>query len=219
VPYEWWARALLAGALLTAVEVGSVIGLHYAPPAASPARAAYFGQAQARDLPAPKPLRSDLGPDELFASLAGDAQDTPPPPAGSPQAIVVQAAQQEGVDPNLLLALSYWESGYRQEAVSSEGAVGLLQVMPQTAEQAGPQLLGRQVDLANPDDNALMGAALLKDLLNKYDRRTALAAYYQGEPALFGGYAAPDTWSYADGVLQIAGAIAAGQDPHSADPR
>ncbi len=219
MPYEWWARALVAGAVLTAVEVGSVIGLHYAPPAAAPARAAYFGQPPARDLPAPKPLRNDLLPDELFARLAGNAQDTPPPPAGTAQAIVAEAARQEGVDPNLLLALSYWESGYRQEAVSSAGAVGLLQVMPETGQQAGPKLLGRQVDISNPDDNALLGAAILKDLLNKYDPRTALAAYYQGEPALFGGYSAPDTWSYADGVLQIAQAIAAGQDPHSADPR
>ena len=130
--------------------------------------------------------------------------------------ILASAAQQEGLDPNLLLALSFWESSWRQSAVSNQGAIGLLQVMPRTAALAGPQLLGRAVDLGNAQDNALMGAALLKDLLSRYDERTALAAYYQGEPALFGGYAAWDTWSYADGIIALQRQIAGGKLP--ADP-
>jgi soluble lytic murein transglycosylase-like protein len=140
----------------------------------------------------------------------------PPPPPLTPAAvrdILVQAAHDQGVDPSLLLAVSYWESSWNQAAVSSEGAIGLLQVMPRTAEVAGPRLLGRTVNLADPSDNAEMGAALLKDLLNKYDPRTALAAYYQGEPALLSGRYAPDTWHYADGILSLAAQIAAGQGP------
>ena len=146
-------------------------------------------------------------------------EDTPAPPgpsraAGSSvHAILVAAAVKEGVDPNLLLAVSYWESSWKQESVSSEGAIGLLQVMPKTAATAGPNLLGREVNLHDPYDNALVGAALLKDLLNKYGARTALAAYYQGEPALFSGRYAYDTWGYADGILFLASQIAAGQGP------
>jgi soluble lytic murein transglycosylase-like protein len=144
-----------------------------------------------------------------------------PPPAGvsllprkaDARSILIQAAANQGVDPNLLLALSYWESGWRQDAVSSEGAVGLLQVMPLTAQTAGPNLLGRQVDISNPLDNVEVGAALLKDLLRKYDTRTALAAYYQGEPALLSGSYAPDTWQYADGVLALGARIASGNGP------
>jgi len=144
---------------------------------------------------------------------------TPPPPPPPPEKpvtvhdILVQAAHDQGVDPNLLLAVSFWESSWNQGAVSSEGAIGLLQVMPKTAEVAGPRLLGRPVNLEDPLDNAEMGAALLKDLLNKYDTRTALAAYYQGEPALLSGRYAWDTWRYADGILNLAGQIAAGQGP------
>jgi soluble lytic murein transglycosylase-like protein len=130
--------------------------------------------------------------------------------------ILANAAQQEGLDPNLLLAVSFWESSWRQSAVSNQGAIGLLQVMPRTAATAAPLLLGRAVDLGNAEDNALMGAALLKDLLSKYDERTALAAYYQGEPALFGGYAAADTWLYADGIIALRQQIAVGTLP--ADP-
>lgn len=152
----------------------------------------------------------------------GVARDTPPPPPPPPVAppppvtvkdILTRAALQSGIDPNLLLAVSWQESGWRQSAVSNQGAVGLLQVMPHTAERAGPMLLGRQVNINDSLDNAAMGAALLKDLLSKYDERTALAAYYQGEPALFGGYAAPDTWSYADSIEGLKSQIAAGQLP------
>jgi soluble lytic murein transglycosylase-like protein len=144
---------------------------------------------------------------------------TPPPPPPPPvrpvtvHDILVLAAQDQGVDPNLLLAVSYWESSWNQDAVSSEGAIGLLQVMPRTAEVAGPRFLGRPVNLVDPLDNAEMGAALLKDLLNKYDERTALAAYYQGEPALLSGTYASDTWRYADGIISLAAQIAAGQGP------
>ena len=148
-------------------------------------------------------------------------EDTPAPPAATPSAasgvrqILVAAANREGVDPNLLLAVSFWESSWNQQSVSSEGAIGLLQVMPKTAATAGPKLLGREVDISNPFDNALVGAALLKDLLNKYDKRTALAAYYQGEPALFSGRYAWDTWRYADGILTLAAQIAVGQGPQT----
>jgi soluble lytic murein transglycosylase-like protein len=147
---------------------------------------------------------------------------TPPPPVLPPSAapkpvaaheILVQAAKDQGVDPNLLLAVSFWESGWRQDQVSSEGAVGLLQVMPKTALTAGPRLLHRAVNIQDPHDNAEVGAALLRDLLNKYDTRTALAAYYQGEPALLSGHYARDTWRYADGILTLKARIAAGKGP------
>ena len=154
----------------------------------------------------------------LSAEDPGIALTPPPPPPPPLQAstvhdILVQAAIEQGIDPNLLLAVSFWESSWHPDAVSSEGAIGLLQVMPKTAATAGPTLLGRSVNLQDPLDNAEMGAALLKDLLNKYGTRTALAAYYQGEGALLSGNYAWDTWSYADGILNLAGQIAAGQGP------
>ena len=136
--------------------------------------------------------------------------EAPPP---TTRTILVSAAQQEGVDPNLMLAVSWWESGWRQDQVSSEGAVGLMQVMPKTAAVIGPNWLHREVDINNPADNALMGAALLGDLLHKYDPRTALASYYQGEPAIQSGRYAADTWRYADGILGLAQQFAGGWAP------
>ena len=175
---------------------------------------AYRGQPPVTTIGLRAHPQGEMGPDRI--------EDTPAPPSSAPAAgssvheILTAAAVKEGVDPNLLLAVSYWESSWKQESVSSEGAVGLLQVMPKTAATAGPNLLGRAVDIHDPYDNALIGAALLKDLLNKYGPRTALAAYYQGEPALFSGRYAYDTWHYADGILFLASQIAAGQGPAQA---
>jgi soluble lytic murein transglycosylase-like protein len=137
----------------------------------------------------------------------------PPPPKPTVRQILLKAAADQGVDSNLLLAVSYWESSWRVDAVSSEGAIGLLQVMPLTAAVAGPRFLGRPVNLQDPQDNAEMGAALLKDLLAKYDLRTALASYYQGESAIQSGNYAWDTWHYADGIIALSHQIAAGQGP------
>ena len=167
---------------------------------------------------------ANAGPGDLLSvnasgSLSADdprIELTPPPPlppAPNVHEILVKAAADQGVDPNLLLAVSFWESSWRVDAVSSEGAIGLLQVMPKTAAIAGPILLGRAVNLNDAADNSEMGAALLRDLLNKYDTRTALAAYYQGEPALLSGRYAWDTWRYADGILNLRDQIAAGQGP------
>lgn len=164
--------------------------------------------------------RTDLVSLNASGSLSADDPRialTPPPPAPPKPVtvhdILVKAARDQGVEVNLLLALSFWESSWRMDAVSSEGAIGLLQVMPNTAAVAGPGLLGRSINLNDPNDNAAMGAALLKDLLNKYDTRAALAAYYQGEPAMLSGRYAADTWHYADGVLALRARIAAGQGP------
>lgn len=167
----------------------------------------------------PEPARAaHHGYFEPELNLGGGTLAAPDPGAGlavpsSPRAVLVAAAQQEGVDPNLLLAVSWWESGWRQDQVSSEGAIGLMQVMPKTAAVAGPNWLHRQVDLNNPVDNALMGAALLADLLGKYDRRTALASYYQGEPAIQSGRYAADTWRYADGIIGLSNQFAQGWTP------
>src|SRR5437899_12206234 len=101
----------------------------------------------------------------------------------SPQAraILIRAARRHGLNPNFVLAVSYWESGWNQAARSRTGAIGLLQVEPYTAVWAGPALLHRRVDLNNPVDNAELGAALLRSYLDQlHNPKLALAAYYQG---------------------------------------
>ena len=131
-------------------------------------------------------------------------------PAGSNRQAIARrllhdAAVRQGVDPKLVLAVSYWESGWDQSRVSETGAVGLMQVEPYVADSAGPSLLGRTVDVSDPYDNADVGVAILKEDLQSYsDPVMALAAYYEGPTALQQNGLTADAQQYANGVLALA---------------
>lgn len=118
--------------------------------------------------------------------------------------LLVAAAREQNLNPSFVLALSLWESGYNQGSVSSAGAIGLMQVLPATADWAGPALLGRRVDLANANDNARLGAALLRHYLDEFhDPKLALAAYYQGPTATHRKGIFPSSRQYVDGVWAL----------------
>lgn len=134
-----------------------------------------------------------------------------PPARGDPSSpaaarrILERAAMRHQLDPRLVLALSYWESGWDQSLVSATGAVGLMQVEPATAQEAGPSLLGRPVDINDPYDNADVGAAILRQDLDAFNNPAlALAAYYQGPTSLRANGMLPDTQQYVDGILSLA---------------
>jgi len=119
--------------------------------------------------------------------------------------ILKAAAVRHQLDPKLVLALAYWESGWDQSRVSATGAVGLMQVEPPTAAEAGPKLLGRPVDVTDPVDNVDVGAAILRQDLNTFGSvELALAAYYQGPTSLRNDGMFPDTQAYVDGILALA---------------
>ena len=118
--------------------------------------------------------------------------------------ILVRAARHHGLNPNFVLAVSYWESGWKQAARSRTGAIGLMQVEPYTAAWASPALLHRPVDLNNPVDNAELGAALLRSYLDQlHDPKLALAAYYQGLSGVLRHGIYPSSRSYVDGIWKI----------------
>ena len=150
-------------------------------------------------------------PDNQTRPSAAASAEVPP---GRPyrhafiRRVLIEAAQRHHLDPKLVLALSYWESGWDQTKVSANGAVGLMQVLPATAGEAGPGLLGRSVDVDDPYDNADVGAAILReDLDNFKDPAMALAAYYQGPTSLRQNGMFPDTQEYVQGILDLAGRI------------
>jgi soluble lytic murein transglycosylase-like protein len=137
-------------------------------------------------------------PLDAVAAVEPDDYIPPPPPESKrpvepqperidPKAIVTQAAIRHGLPPDLLHSVAQVESGYRQDAVSPRGAVGIMQLMPQTAREL-------QADPADPEQNADAGARYLRELLLKYaddpyQLRKALAAYNAGPAAVdrFGG--------------------------------
>jgi len=129
---------------------------------------------------------------------------TPRLTAAQARAILIRAARHHGLNPNFVLAVSYWESGWNQAARSYTGAVGLMQVEPYTAAWAGPALLHRRVNLNNPVDNAELGAALLRSYLDRlHDPKLALAAYYQGLSGVLRHGIYPSSRTYVNGIWRL----------------
>ncbi len=101
------------------------------------------------------------------------------------EAIVRGHAHNYRLDPALLAAVIYQESKFRPAVKSKSGAIGLMQLLPDTAKGIAIHTGGsrfRVSDLYNPEINVRYGAWYLRHLLDKYDdERTALAAYNAGQ--------------------------------------
>ena len=95
------------------------------------------------------------------------------------QELLIQAALGQGLEPQFVRSVARAESGFRQDAVSVKGAIGLMQLMPTTASELG-------VDAKVADQNAQGGAKYLRELLLRYqgDPVLALAAYNAGPAAV-----------------------------------
>jgi soluble lytic murein transglycosylase len=99
--------------------------------------------------------------------------------------IVRGHADNYGLDPALLAAVIYQESKFKPDARSSSGAIGLMQLLPDTAKGIALHTGGsafRVDDLYDPEINVRYGAWYLRHLLRKYgEERSALAAYNAGQ--------------------------------------
>lgn len=99
------------------------------------------------------------------------------------------AANDFNLDPALLKAVMAAESGFNPAAVSPKGAIGLMQVMPATAERFGLQADRKKTvaqKLADPKTNIRIGARYLRFLRNMYpnQQHLVLASYNAGEGAI-----------------------------------
>jgi hypothetical protein len=123
-----------------------------------------------------------------------------------------EASREHGVEYELLQALIATESGFDPAAVSPKGAVGLMQIMPATAERYGVRgdlktPVSRK--LTDPRTNVRTGARYLRDLIRMYPGQLelALAAYNAGEGAVqragnrIPNY--PETRNYVKTVMQL----------------
>lgn len=97
--------------------------------------------------------------------------------------IIVVEARQQGVPAAFALAVAWQESGWQPGVVSSAGAIGVMQLLPSTADWVSSAMLGEPVNLWDPHSNVRAGVQLLKHYLQRYgrSRSLALAAYYQGQ--------------------------------------
>jgi peptidoglycan lytic transglycosylase len=102
------------------------------------------------------------------------------------EAIVRTHAQNYDLPPALLAAVIYTESKFDASARSEAGAVGLMQLLPETAQGIADRTGGHgfvESDLLDPEINVRYGAWYLRHLLDRYDGDvpTALAAYHAGQ--------------------------------------
>lgn len=130
---------------------------------------------------------------------------------------LVDAARAADVEPPLVLALAWHESRWRPDAVSVAGAMGVMQVMPGTAERVASEVerIEPPVDLLDPEENAAVGAAYIGRMLDRYDgdARRALQAYNQGPVTLEASGPVPSAAAFADRVLETAGLLADAGEP------
>ena len=105
------------------------------------------------------------------------------------EVFVNQAAKEFALEPALLKAVMAAESGFNPAAVSPKGAVGLMQIMPDTAERYGiisDKKKTVQEKLSDPRTNIRLGARYLRDLilLFPYKQELVIASYNAGEGAV-----------------------------------
>lgn len=123
-------------------------------------------------------------------------------PRSRVKALIRAEAKRARVDPNLALALAWQESGFQQDIVSSAGAVGVMQVMPDTGRWMGRHVLGRRLDLSNVEDNVVAGVRFLALLIRMTGKvPAALAGYYQGLASVKARGEYVDTKAYVRNVL------------------
>jgi soluble lytic murein transglycosylase-like protein len=151
-------------------------------------------------LPAGQVVRFE--PEEPAAAVP--PSEPAPEPITSPRkdikALIDEAAQRYGLPPALVHSVVKAESGYRADAVSPKGAIGVMQLMPATASAMA-------VDPRDPVQNIEAGSRILSELLDRYDRSAnlALAAYNAGTGAVAKHNGVPpyrETQLYVDRVIR-----------------
>ena len=117
--------------------------------------------------------------------------------------LVTRMAQRYGVSKSLALAIAWQESGWQQKRVSSAGAIGVMQVMPDTGRWMR-WYAGRKLRLHDTHDNIQAGVLTLRTLLSWTERdKNAIAAYYQGLGAVRKHGYFDDTKQYVKSVRGI----------------
>jgi soluble lytic murein transglycosylase-like protein len=117
--------------------------------------------------------------------------------------LINQVASRHQVDAKLVHAVIQTESAYNSNAISSAGAVGLMQLMPETARRFGV------IDRNDPDQNVEGGTRYLKHLINMFNPNLdlAVAAYNAGENAVIKYNNSippyPETQNYVKQVLAL----------------
>jgi LysM repeat protein len=119
--------------------------------------------------------------------------------------LLLAAAREFGVSAPFVLAVAWHESGWQPGAISFAGAVGLMQLMPDTADWVAGSMLHESPAISDPRWNARGGVRLLAYYLAHYhgDKATTLAAYLQGMGSVDGSGIHPGSRPYINSILSL----------------
>lgn len=146
---------------------------------------------EAEEYAPPAPAPAEIAPVPVAAA-----------PHADPKEIVKLAAREAELPPELVDSVLRAESGYRADALSRKGAIGLMQLMPETAKAL-------HADASDPAQNIYAGTMYLRELLARYQNSDhqvsqALAAYNAGPGAVAKYHGVPpyrETREYVNRVL------------------
>ncbi len=138
----------------------------------------------------------------LLFNEPGRAALRPRPAPQRLEPLIAAHARQRHLDPRLVQAVIQVESGYRPWAVSPRGAMGLMQLMPETARALAV------TDPYDPEQNIAGGTAYLRQMLDEFGGRLelALAGYNAGPAAVYRFDGIPpyrETLGYVENVLRL----------------
>ena len=142
------------------------------------------------------------------ARLTAPAAAGPPASRDSVRAALDYWSRVYGVDPALARALAWMESGFQQDVVSNVGAIGVMQLLPETWEFVDLVLLGVRTP-RNYQGNVRAGVRYLRWQLDEFagNRSLALAGWYQGARAVRERGLFDDTREFVRIVLTLYGSV------------
>jgi soluble lytic murein transglycosylase-like protein len=135
----------------------------------------------------------------------GKVLKIPVPAPATVESLLEKYAAKYKVEPALIKALAWQESGWQQQVISDMGAVGVMQIMPETGRFTGDLILQRVVDTANLEHNVEAGVAFFAYLVRqaKGNVQLAVAGYYQGLRSVVRDGMQADTKRYLANVMAL----------------
>ncbi|MEO8518263.1 MAG: LysM peptidoglycan-binding domain-containing protein [Dermatophilaceae bacterium] len=119
--------------------------------------------------------------------------------------LIASTARRHGLDPSLVLAIAWQESGWNQRQVSVANAIGAMQVLPSSGIWAS-ELSGHKLNLLNTQDNITAGVVIIRTLTRSArTEQEAIAGYYQGLYSVQHNGMYPDTAQYVRSVQALKG--------------
>jgi LysM repeat protein len=153
----------------------------------------------------PAALAALNGISRLNLIQVGKVLRIPVPSPATVESLLAKYAKTYQVEAALIKALAWQESGWQQQVISDMGAVGVMQLMPETGRFTGDFILQRSVNTANLEHNVEAGVAFFSYLIRqaKGDVPLAVAGYYQGLRSVRQKGMQADTKRYVANVMAL----------------